>query len=733
MSFRSYSLALACLVSALPCVSAQPPADVDELQERAIKSAAAKAASSIVQIETSGGMDIIPARTPGAGGPQMRKGIGPTTGLVVASDGFVITSAFNFANKPQKIFVAVPGRKERYVAEVHATDHTRMLTLLKINAEGLSVPEPAPKKDFAIGQTAIALGRTLDPVLDHVPSISVGIISALNRIWGKAVQTDAKVSPANYGGPLVDLQGRVIGVLVPASPQADDETAGAEWYDGGIGFAIPLEDINAVLPRLKNKQDLRRGLLGVTTKGTDMYSGTPVVGAVASDSAAARVGIKPGDTILEIDGHTISRQAQVMHILGSKYDGDLVKVKVKHEDGKEETFENVRLTATLTAVTHAYLGILPMRDDPELGVEIRYVYRKGPADEAGLKAGDRLTKFGVGGGPLRPFTGVVSGRDQLQGILSVLEPGTEIQFEVKRKEGDKTETVKVRLGEIPETVKVKEGEQAPNPLAEKLPDNATVKKALEPRKTAVPARGQGARGQGAPAAPPKKDKDEDDKKPEKPEVGFFKRSNAAQDHEYWMYVPDSERDGYDPNISYALVVWLHPVGKGKETDMKAFKTFWEPYCDKYHIILACPKAENDTGWVASESDFIREVIKDVTGLYTIDKDRVVMHGMGIGGQMAFYVGFHARDLLRAVAVNGATLDSQAKADEAARPLSFFLVVGDKDPVAPGVKDSKAKLDAQKYPVIYREIANLGHQYLNDELADQTMEEFIRWIDSLDRM
>ena len=91
----------------------------------------------------------------------------------------------------------------------------------------------------------MAVGRTLVGQVDQMPSVSVGIISALDRIWGKAIQTDAKVSPTNYGGPLIDLYGRVQGVLVPASPQAEGETAGFEWYDSGIGFAIPLEDINA--------------------------------------------------------------------------------------------------------------------------------------------------------------------------------------------------------------------------------------------------------------------------------------------------------------------------------------------------------------------------------------------------------------------------------------------------------------------------------------------------------
>ena len=63
----------------------------------------------------------------------------------------------------------------------------------------------------------------------------------------------------------------------------------------------------------------------------------------------------------EIDGHAVSRQAQVMHVLGPKYSGDLVTVKVKHSDGKEETFADLKLTASLRAQALAYLGILPLR------------------------------------------------------------------------------------------------------------------------------------------------------------------------------------------------------------------------------------------------------------------------------------------------------------------------------------------------------------------------------------
>src|SRR5437899_1118541 len=140
--------------------------DLDGMLEQAMKSAVARVAPSVVQIETSGGTDVV-----GSGQEQLRRGTGPTTGLVVSPDGYIISSAFNFANKPSAIFVSIPGQRERLVAKVVATDETRMLTLLKVEATGLKVPAATPKKEIRVGQWSLALGRTWAS-LDSSPSIS---------------------------------------------------------------------------------------------------------------------------------------------------------------------------------------------------------------------------------------------------------------------------------------------------------------------------------------------------------------------------------------------------------------------------------------------------------------------------------------------------------------------------------------------------------------------------------
>ncbi|MDP6723298.1 MAG: trypsin-like peptidase domain-containing protein, partial [Pirellulaceae bacterium] len=157
--------------------------DLIELEERALQAAVAKVAPSVVRIETFGGLERV---------GKFIVGDGPTTGLVVSEDGYVISSAFNFVQKPDSILVTV-GDGSRAAAEIVARDQSRMLVLLKVNTEvKLVLPTVLPRDELVVGQWALAVGRTLDP---KIPNTSTGILSAKNRIWGKAVQTDAKVSP----------------------------------------------------------------------------------------------------------------------------------------------------------------------------------------------------------------------------------------------------------------------------------------------------------------------------------------------------------------------------------------------------------------------------------------------------------------------------------------------------------------------------------------------------------
>jgi len=669
-----------------PASLAQPDAKILESLSKATQAAVDKVAPCVVQIRTIGGLDII---STGGKGPGLLKGMGPTTGVIVSPDGYIISSSFNFIHKPAAVTVTLPGQKDFLNARIVATDQTRMLTLLKVEAKDLPVPTAIPKQEFAIGQWALAVGRTWSEG-DAPPSVSVGVISALNRIYGKAVQTDAKVSPVNYGGPLIDLQGRVFGILVPMSTRGAGEVAGVDWYDSGIGFAIPLEDINRVLPTLKQGRNVERGVLGITFKNTDQFSMQPqVVGTVQSGSAAARAGLQPGDEIVEADGKPIRRQADLQHILGNKNAGDTLTLKIKRG---EQTLElkDIVLSSESAAQLNAFLGILPMRDDPEPGVEVRYVFPKSPADQAGIKAGDRILQ--VDG---QPF----SGRDQLLQRLAAARPGTKWKLQLQRKEGGKTDAVEVTLAlystEIPEV---------------DLPEGSH-KKALEPRK---PIGGKPPIGK-----PPMKPGE----KPKEVRTGFYINKNEATGHEYWVYVPED----YDPNISYALVVWFHPAGDSMEAGIRKL---WSGLAAKHRFIILAPKAENETGYITSEVDIIKADIREVLSHYTIDRQRVILHGMGNGGNLAFYLAFDMRDTVRGVATVGGALTNPSKPNVANQRCSFFLIAGARDPWIEAIRTSPPKLTEHNHPVIYKEIPDQGNGYILD--AD-LMRQLIRWIDSLDRL
>ena len=148
----------------------QPEPSLDNLEQQAFKHAVAVASPSVVRIETIGGLEKV---------GQLLLGDGPTSGVVVSADGYILSSAFNFVRQPTSILVTTPSGK-RAAAKIVARDHSRMLVLLKVNSqESFPVAPLAPREDLQVGQWAIAIGRTLSA---ETANVSVGIISATNRI-----------------------------------------------------------------------------------------------------------------------------------------------------------------------------------------------------------------------------------------------------------------------------------------------------------------------------------------------------------------------------------------------------------------------------------------------------------------------------------------------------------------------------------------------------------------------
>lgn len=285
-----------------------------EAEQQAIRDAIATAGESVVQLQIIGGPDRLDG---------ISLASGPATGVILTSDGLVVTSSYRFKPTPASA-VAVLSDGSKYAAEMVATDFSRKLVLLQlIDATNLPEAEVAPSDSIRVGQWAIALGKTFHA---DQPNVSVGILSATNRIYGRAVQTDAAISAANYGGPLIDIRGRVMGIISPLSPSSENAIAGVEWYDSGIGFAVPLDTWRAALERLREGEDLQLGYLGV-----GLGEGTPretpaLVDSVVPGGPAAIAGMEPGDVITEIAGKKIKSQVDLKFATKPYYAGDTLSV-----------------------------------------------------------------------------------------------------------------------------------------------------------------------------------------------------------------------------------------------------------------------------------------------------------------------------------------------------------------------------------------------------------------------
>ena len=320
------------------------------LAPRAFRAAADKVMPSLVTIETFGGVRVAggPApkgppnpNRPGQPRPPQRgmaigqPGEGPTTGLIVGSDGYIITSTFNFIRKPDIITVVLRDGSQ-HVAKLLGRDETRKICLLKIEPTAgtqLPVPAFADARNFTVGQYAISLGVGYG---DSDPALSAGIISAKNRISGKAVQTDANISPANYGGPLIDIEGKVIGICVPLSPQGGGDAAGVEWYDSGIGFAIPLSGLDKLIDQMKQGKNVYPGRMGVQPGPTQGGKPGVVVTLVQPKTAAEKAGVKVGDIITAIDGEKIQDGLHLRTVMGKYLAGETIKVTIDRAGKTEE-------------------------------------------------------------------------------------------------------------------------------------------------------------------------------------------------------------------------------------------------------------------------------------------------------------------------------------------------------------------------------------------------------------
>jgi serine protease Do len=641
VSMKNLLLIVAAALLAPPCGLAKD--DLELAEQSAIQAAVEKVTPSVVGIETIGGLERV---------ERLLVGNGPTTGLIVSADGYIVSSAFNFAQKPSSTIVTLADGR-RTPARIVATDHSRMLVLLKIEVEGpLAVPIAAPEKQIQVGWWAIAVGRAFDLAQ---PNVSVGIVSAVDRLSGRAIQADAKVSPTNYGGPLVDIRGRVMGVLSPLSPQKSGEMSGVEWYDSGIGFAVPLEHIERVLPRWKQGADLKPGLMGISLHGGDLYADPPTIAAARPNSPAYKAGLKAGDKVVAIDKRPIVRSSQLLDEVNRRYAGDKLSITVTR--GDERLVRELELVDHLDPYQRAFLGVLPApaaKDAADDGVVLRYVYADSPAAKVALRAGDRITA--MAGKPVKH-------RNDLLEIAAAAEVGQSAAIEIRR--GDETLRFDVTWQAEPEAV--------PAELPAAAPLEAV----------------QG----------------------ERPPLGKFTVKVPELKNEGLAYVPDD----YDRRRPCALVVWLHPPGEAPADDQ--IVATWKDRCERGRLILLAPKAAEGGKWQADDFEFIRKSIEQLKNSYEIDPLRVVAWGEELGGTIAYALAFNQREAVRGVVALRAPLAGAPADNDPVSRLDFFLTTAKGTRFEKATDAAIHALRERKFAVTAKEQVEGADLLSDDELSE----------------
>lgn len=404
--------------------------DVEAELEKAVAAAVDSVSAAVIRLETIGGDGQVD-------GQKFTKGSG--TAIVVDQNGYLLTASYFVADNPAGIIATLPNGK-RVPAEIVARDRSRKLALLKIEAvDGLQVPRFAGRDKIAVGQTVVAVGRTIDA---KTTQLSTGIVSATNRIWGKAIQTDAKISPANFGGPLLSIDGAVVGILVPMSTRSEGELAGTEWYDSGIGFAVPVNEVLERFETLKQGSDLHPGLLGVNFEGSDIYAGEAKVAFLLGSSPAGEAGVRIGDTIVGCNGKPVIRQAQLRHALGPLYAGDSVILTLANDSGTREV--TAKLVKEIPPYRPVGIGVAAAMENGKISV--RQLDPSGPAELAGMRVGDKILMANQ-----RPVKDI----PKLRMAVAAVAAGQPLALLVER-EGEE-ETLELTVGdlstEIPDEVR----------------------------------------------------------------------------------------------------------------------------------------------------------------------------------------------------------------------------------------------------------------------------------------
>lgn len=382
---------------------------------------------------------------------------GGGSGVLISDDGYCLTN-HHVAGTQNSTKITLHNGKQ-YSARLVCTDAIGDLTLFKIDVGDEKFPfiQLGDSDKLEMGQYVIACGNPFgitmrDADLKMYPTITLGIVSATHRnqqTYFDCIQTDAAVNPGNSGGPLVTLDGRLVGI------NGRIATRYMNRVNSGVGYAIPSNQIRNFLPGMMKggeRGKIYHGMVGglqIAEQNTQ-GEGARVVG-VRTDSTADGAGFRKGDLIVRVNQYPVFNRERYLGAIGIFPEKTDVTIRVKRDDATADLkVELERYTpmeglgfgapsrpAPVRPKGSGYLGAYV--EETKDGVKVMDVRPASPADEAGLQIGDVI---------LAVNDRKIGSRDDLLQRLWQRKPGARVRFSLKR-DGQELE-IEAVLGRNPD-------------------------------------------------------------------------------------------------------------------------------------------------------------------------------------------------------------------------------------------------------------------------------------------
>jgi serine protease Do len=297
------------------------------------------------------------------GRPRQRQERGMGSGVIVSSDGYILSNN-HVVEEADEVTVGFVEGGPRLKAKVVGTDPQTDISVLKVAGTNLPALTITDSSNLQVGDLVLAVGNPFGVG----QTVTMGIVSAVGRggfgivDYEDFIQTDASINPGNSGGPLVDAQGRLVGINTAILSGAGGNI--------GIGFSVPINMARSVMERIIEHGKVVRGFLGVRiqevtpelAKEFNLPAQTgALIGDVTPNSPAARAGLQAGDVITEFNGRKVTDSRNLRLMVAQTAPTTQVSLKLLRE-GKERA-----LSATLAELPTEELASAEPRQRPSGG------------------------------------------------------------------------------------------------------------------------------------------------------------------------------------------------------------------------------------------------------------------------------------------------------------------------------------------------------------------------------